>query len=191
MSKMAKMAKKAKAAIMSGMAELGTGEPNGGIIEMAGGASTRSSIVVSAPRERVYAAFMNPDELLAWLPPAEMTGVFHQFDARVGGGYQMSLFYAPDEQSFQGKTAELEDRVVVRFVELSPPERIVEVVTFVSDDPSFAGEMTLTVSLSELPDGTEVTLLFENLPPGLRPEDNKAGADLSLGQLDRYLGSSS
>jgi hypothetical protein len=30
-----------------------------------------------------------------------------------------------------------------------------------------------------------VTLLFENLPPGLRPEDNDEGARLSLAQLAR------
>ena len=155
------------------------------------GVSTRSTRVVPAPRERVYQAFMDPDELLAWLPPADMTGQMHEFDGRVGGGYQMSLFYAPDEQAFQGKTGDLEDRTVVRFVELTPPERIVEAVTFVSDDPAFAGEMTITITLTEVPDGTEVTMLFENLPPGLRPEDNQVGADISLGQLARYLESSS
>lgn len=154
---------------------------------MAGGASTRSSIVVSAPRERVYSAFMDPDELLAWLPPAEMTGQMHVFEARVGGGYTMSLFYAPDGQAFQGKTTENEDMVSVRFVDLVPPERIIEAVTFVSDDPAFAGEMTLTISLTEVPDGTEVTMLFKNIPPGIRPDDNQVGADLSLGQLARYL----
>ena len=37
----------------------------------------------------------------------------------------------------------------------------------------------------EVPGGTEVTLLFTNLPPGLRPEDNDAGAELSLEQLAR------
>jgi len=157
---------------------------------MAVGASTRSSTNVSAQRERVYQAFVDPDELLAWLPPAEMTCLMHAFDARVGGGYQMSLFYAPDEQSFQGKSAELEDRVNVRFVELTRPERIVEVVTFDSDDPAFAGEMTLTVMLAEVADGTEITMLFENIPPGIRPEDNQVGADLSLGQLARHLAAS-
>jgi uncharacterized protein YndB with AHSA1/START domain len=157
---------------------------------MATGASTRSTKVVAAPRERVYQAFVDPDELLAWLPPADMTGVMHEFDARVGGGYRMSLFYAPDEQTFKGKTADNEDMVNVRFVELTQPERIIEAVVFDSDDPSFAGEMTLTISLVEVPDGTEVTMLFENLPPGLRPEDNEVGAEHSLGQLARFLDAS-
>jgi uncharacterized protein YndB with AHSA1/START domain len=154
---------------------------------MATGASTRSTKVVAAPRERVYQAFVDPDELLAWLPPADMTGVLHEFDARVGGGYRMSLFYAPDEKTFKGKTTDNEDLVNVRFDELTPPERIVEAVVFESDDPSFAGEMTLTITLSEVADGTEVTMVFENLPPGLRPEDNEEGAEHSLGQLANYL----
>jgi hypothetical protein len=43
--------------------------------------------------------------------------------------------------------------------------------------------MTLTVTFDAAPGGTEVTLAFTNLPPGVRPEDNDAGARLSLAQL--------
>lgn len=34
---------------------------------------------------------------------------------------------------------------------------------------------------------TEVTLLCQNLPPGLRPEDNDTGARMSLEQLARRV----
>jgi uncharacterized protein YndB with AHSA1/START domain len=146
-------------------------------------ASTRTSRVVAASRETLYDAFVNPDVLIAWLPPARMTGELHAFDARVGGGYRMTLRHPPDERRFRGKTTEREDVVDVRFVELTPPRRIVEAVTFVTDDPAFGGEMTLTITLEPVRGGTDVTMLFENLPPGLRPEDNDAGARLSLGQL--------
>jgi uncharacterized protein YndB with AHSA1/START domain len=124
---------------------------------------------------------------LAWLPPGQMTGQLQEFDARVGGGYRMSLFYPPDEATFRGKSADREDRVNVRFVELSPPRRIVEAVTFDTTDPAFLGEMTLTVTLDEVPAGTNVTMLFENIPPGIRPEDNETGAQMSLDQLARHL----
>ena len=147
-------------------------------------ASTRTSRVIRARPEELYRAFVDRDALLAWLPPAGMTGHMHAFDARVGGGYRMSLFY-PEGSEFRGKTADREDMVDVRFVELSPPRRVVEAVTFASDDPAFAGEMTLTATFEEVPGGTEVTLLFTNLPPGLRPEDNDAGARSSLEQLAR------
>ena len=150
-------------------------------------ASTVTSRFMKASPERVYRAFVDPAELLAWLPPGEMTGQFHEFDARVGGGYVMSLFYPESETGNRGKTAEREDRVRVRFTELSPSHRIVEAITFESDDPAFAGEMTLTVTIDPAPDGANVTLLFENLPPGLRPEDNEAGSRQSLEQLARHF----
>ena len=149
------------------------------------GASTRTSRIIQARPEELYAAFLDPAALVEWLPPAEMTGEIHQFDARVGGGYRMSLFYPPDEQAFTGKTADREDRVEVRFVELSPPRRIVQAVRFATADPAFMGEMTMTATFDEVPGATEVTLAFDNLPPGLRPEDNDAGARLSLEQLAR------
>jgi uncharacterized protein YndB with AHSA1/START domain len=35
--------------------------------------------------EELYAAFLDPAALIDWLPPAEMTGEIHEFDARVAG----------------------------------------------------------------------------------------------------------
>jgi hypothetical protein len=40
----------------------------------------------------------------------------------------MSLFYPASEQVYRGKTAEQEDRFTARFVELTPPTRIVGIV---------------------------------------------------------------
>lgn len=151
-------------------------------------ASSRTSRVINATPEALYAAFMDPAALVEWLPPAEMTGEIHAFDGRVGGGYQMSLYYPPDEKGFRGKTAEREDRVDVRFVELTRPRRIVETITFATDDPALRGEMTMAASFEPAPGGTEVVLHFTNLPPGLRPEDNDEGARLSLEQLARRFG---
>lgn len=149
------------------------------------GAWTRASRVIRAPPEELYAAFLDPAALVDWLPPAGMTGEIHEFDARVGGGYRMSLFYPPEERAFRGKTSDREDMVKVRFVELEPPRRIVEAVSFVTADPAFFSEMTLTATFEQVSGGTEVTLVFKNLPTGLRAEDNEAGSRLSLEQLAR------
>jgi len=150
------------------------------------GVASRISRVIRARPETLYAAFLDPASLLAWLPPAQMTGIIHHFDGRVGGGYLMSLLYPPDERVFRGKTSDKEDRIAVRFLELAPPRRIVETVRFLTADPAFRGEMKLTVSFELVPAGTEVALLFENLPPGLHPADNEAGARLSLDQLAHF-----
>jgi uncharacterized protein YndB with AHSA1/START domain len=56
-------------------------------------ASTRTSRIIKAPPEKLYEAFMDPAALIAWLPPAEMTGKIHEFDARVGGTAVRLSFY--------------------------------------------------------------------------------------------------
>jgi uncharacterized protein YndB with AHSA1/START domain len=146
---------------------------------------TRTSQIIRAAPETLYEAFMNPAALIEWLPPGEMTGSLHHFDARLGGGYRMSLFYPPGERAFRGKTSEREDMVDVRFMELEPARRIVEAVNFVTTDPALLGEMTIVVTFEEVSGGTAVTFSCKDLPPGLRPEDNEAGSRLSLEQLAR------
>jgi uncharacterized protein YndB with AHSA1/START domain len=150
-------------------------------------ASTRTARHIQASRETVYRAFTDPASLEAWLSPGEMTGKVHAFDGRVGGGYRMSLFYPASEQDARGKTAEREDRYSTRFLELTPPARIVQAISFDTADPAFAGEMTMTVTLEERDGGTVVTILFEHIPSGIRPEDNDAGTRSSLEKLARYV----
>jgi uncharacterized protein YndB with AHSA1/START domain len=147
------------------------------------GNRTVTSRIIRARPDQLYSAFIDPVALVGWLPPAEMVGKIHAFDALVGGGYRMSLFYPENEREVRGKTTEKEDLVDVRFVALTPPHRIVEAVSFVTNDPAFAGEMTLIATFEEVSGGTKVTLAFEDLPPGLRAEDNERGAELSLRQL--------
>jgi uncharacterized protein YndB with AHSA1/START domain len=150
-------------------------------------AQTRNSRVIRASREALYNAFTDPAILVAWLPPGEMTGKVHEFDARVGGGYRMSLYYPSSGQVNRGKTSEREDRFAARFVELTPPAKIVQAITFDSADPAFSGEMIMVVTFESRDTGTEVTILFEQIPPGIRPEDNEAGCRSSLEKLAQYI----
>jgi uncharacterized protein YndB with AHSA1/START domain len=150
-------------------------------------AYTRTSKVIKASREALYRAFTDPAALTVWLPPGEMTGKVYYFDARVGGGYQMSLFYPSSEKVFRGKTSEREDRFTAQFVELVPPTRIVQKVTFDSADPAFSGEMTFVATFEVEDGGTEVTIECKDIPPGIRPEDNEAGCRSSLEKLARYV----
>jgi uncharacterized protein YndB with AHSA1/START domain len=150
-------------------------------------ATTRTSRLIKASRQELYHAFTDPEALAAWLAPGGMTGKVHNFDGRVGGGYEMSLFYPSSEQGVRGKSAELEDRYRSRFLELTPPSRVVEAITFDSTDPAFAGEMIMEVTLEERDGGTEVTIVFRNIPAGISPEDNDTGTRSSLEKLARYV----
>jgi len=62
----------------------------------------------------------------------------------------------------------------------------VKSMTFDSVDPDYSGEMTMVVTFEDRDDGTEVTISFEGIPPGIRPEDNDAGTRSSLEKLARY-----
>jgi uncharacterized protein YndB with AHSA1/START domain len=151
------------------------------------GHSTRNSKWIKAVPEAVYRAFTDPKALTVWLVPGDMTGKVHQFDLRVGGGYEMSVFYPASDTTSRGKTAGKEDRYRARFVELIPSTRIVEAINFESDDPGFAGEMAMAVTLEGKDGGTNVTIEFENIPSGIRPEDNEVGTESSLEKLARYV----
>ena len=150
-------------------------------------ASTRNAMFIKAPPAALYHACTDPAALIIWRVPGEMTGEVHRFDLRVGGGYQMSLHYPASEAAASGKTSAQEDRYTARFVELVPPRRIVEAITFESGDSAFAGEMIMAVTFEAEADGTTVTIAFTDLPPGVRPEDNEAGTRSSLEKLARYI----
>ena len=147
------------------------------------GGSTRVSRIIKAPRKTIYQAFLDPDAVAAWLVPDTMRSYIHTFDPREGGTFRISLTYQNPEDAQRGKTAADTDTYHGRFVKLVPYEKIVEVIEFESQEPGFAGEMTMTVTLADVEGGTQVSLLHENVPVGVRPEDNEAGSRQSLAKL--------
>lgn len=150
------------------------------------GARTRVTKIIKAPRAAVYRAFLDPDALATWLPPAGMSGLVHLFEPRVGGEIRMSLRYR-DPKNAPGKSAADTDTFRGRFAELVAPEKIVWIVAFESADPAFAGEMTMITTLAETPDGTEIAMVCENIPKGISPEDNAMGCRSSLQNLAALL----
>ena len=86
-----------------------------------------------------------------------------------------------------GKSTADSDVVEARFVELVPDVRVVQAVEFVSDDPAFAGTMTMTWSLEPVDGGTLVTIRADDVPPGISAEDHAAGMAASLRNLARFV----
>ena len=145
-----------------------------------------ASRVIAAPRSAVYGALVDPDALAVWLPLKGMSGKFEEFELRVGGGYRLVLTHA-DSSGSPGKTTEDADIVEARFVELVAEERVVQSVDFESDDPAFAGTMTMTWSLTPTEEGTRVDIRADNVPVGISAEEHAAGLASSLTNLADYL----
>ncbi|WP_127481117.1 SRPBCC domain-containing protein [Nocardioides pantholopis] len=142
--------------------------------------------VVRAPVDRAFRALVDPEALVAWLPPEGMSGRFEYVDARPGGSYRLVLTY-DDPLTAAGKTTPGSDVVEARFVDVVPGSRIVQVVDFVSDDPMFSGTMTMTWEVVATDSGTRVEFRATDVPPGISAEDHAVGLRSSLAQLAAYL----
>ena len=148
----------------------------------------RASSVIPTPPDRVYAALVDPEALAIWLPPDGMSGRFERFDAKPGGTYRLVLTYN-DTAADGGKATANTDVVDARFVSLVPGRRVVQEVDFESDDPAFAGTMTMTWEVSPAEGGTLVEITADDVPDGVSAEDHAVGMSSSLANLAEHLGS--
>ena len=146
----------------------------------------KSSRLITAPPERVWAALVDPEALAVWLAPGQMTGRFERFDARPGGGYRMVLTY-PDASGAPGKTSADSDIVEARFIDIVPGEQVVQAVDFVSDDPAYAGTMTMTWKVTPADAGSRVDIIADDVPDGISAHDHAAGLASSLTKLAAYV----
>ena len=149
--------------------------------------ATQNTKWIKATPERLYNAFATAEAIAAWFAPGEMTAKVHRFDFRVGGGYQMSLYYPGSDTTAKGKTSSKEDRYDAKFIELIPSEKIVQAIHFDSPDPAFSGEMIMEVTFEAQGDETKVSFTFSNIPEGIKPADNEEGTRLTLEKLEKYV----
>ena len=140
---------------------------------------------INASLAQVYRALVEKEAVAIWMVPDGMTSYVHEFNAHEGGSFRISLSYdAPGEV---GKSTDNTDTYHGYFVKLIPDKQVVQVMEFESADPFMQGEMTSTFTLVEVNGGTEVIALHENLPPGVKPEDNEVGWRMSLRKLAKLV----
>ncbi|QYZ68415.1 SRPBCC domain-containing protein [Neotabrizicola shimadae] len=145
----------------------------------------QASRFVAATSERLWLAWMMPADLVRWLPPPGMSGEVLALEPVPGGAFRIRLDYT-DAAASHGKTDGAGDLVEARFVNLNPPRRFVQDVSFVTRDPRFAGTMRMTWGFEPEGQGTLVTVTAENVPPGISPEDHAEGLAASLAQLAAF-----
>ena len=109
--------------------------------------------VLRAPPERIYRAFLDAAALAKWLPPNGFTATVHQMDARVGGTFRMSFtnFTTGQSHAFGGE-----------YLELAQNERLRYTDRF--EDPALAGTIVVTVALTKVSVGTDVSIVQEGIP---------------------------
>jgi uncharacterized protein YndB with AHSA1/START domain len=148
--------------------------------------TTRVSGHVDAPRSDVYRALLSAEAIARWRVPAGMSGEVHEFDAREGDRFRVSLTYeAPDAT---GKSAAHTDTYHGHFARLLLDEQVVEVLEFEAVDPALGGTMTLTTTLTDAEGGgTDVVVVHEGVPDVVPAADNETGTRMALENLARYV----
>lgn len=147
--------------------------------------STRVTRHINAPRAAVYRALIDSRAVAAWMVPDGMTSEVHEFNAREGGTFRISLTY--DDPARSGKSGSHTDTYHGRFTRLIQDERVIETTEFETSDPSMQGEMTSTFTLTDADGGTNVHAVHDNLPPGLSPQDNEKGWRMALDKLAKLV----
>lgn len=143
--------------------------------------STQVSRHVKAPRSAVYRALLDAEAIARWRVPAGMSSHVHEFDAREGGSFRVSLTY--DAPSGTGKSDSNTDTYHGHFARLVPVEQVVEVLEFETADPALGGTMSMTTSLRDADGGTEVLIVHEGIPDSVPAGDNETGTRMALDSL--------
>jgi uncharacterized protein YndB with AHSA1/START domain len=132
--------------------------------------------VLTTTPEKIYRAFIEPDAMAKWLPPNGFTATVHHMDAKVGGTHRMSFrnFTTGHSHSFGGT-----------YLELSPGKRLRYSDKF--EDPQMPGEMQVTVTLTKVSVGTEISIVQEGLPDLIPVEACYLGWQESLRNLAKLV----
>ena len=101
----------------------------------------------AAPREKVFQAWTEPEELKRWWGPEGYGTPIAEVDLQVGGKYRLGMRKLPDGDLFY---------LVGTYREVRPPERLVYTWSW-EGQPGF-GETLVTVEFRDRRSSTEVVL---------------------------------
>jgi uncharacterized protein YndB with AHSA1/START domain len=134
--------------------------------------------VFDAPRERVFAAYTDPELIPAWWGPEGITTIVDRMDVKAGGAWRFVCRDADGrEDGFRGT-----------YREVSPPERIVQTFEWEGMPGHVAVE---TAVFEDLGDRTKVTTtsLFHTTEErdGMLSSGMEGGVNQSYARLDALL----
>lgn len=111
------------------------------------------------PREKVFAAWMDPAALEAWYGPAGLRIETHEADIREGGLWRFDMVGV-----FEGRQQRFPN--LMRFIEIVPDERIV--MDYGTPDPGDPDRFRMTVTFDAQDDGRTVLTLRQLHPSRAR-----------------------
>ena len=138
----------------------------------------RVTRLIKAPRERVFAAWTTPADILKWFGPETCQVTSAKVNLRPGGDYH-----------FRVKSEKMgEVNLDGMFREVKPPSKLVYTWSFSGHPELNFGESQVTVEFLDRQGETEVQITHEQLPNDEVKEDHKQGWNGCLDKLEKHLG---
>lgn len=131
--------------------------------------------ILNAPREKVWKAWTDPEELAKWWGPNGVTNPECSIDARVGGTIRVVMLAGPELGELAGQRWPMEGT----FIEVTEPERLVFKSNAVTEDGRVLIEGVTTVTLTEEEGKTRLTL--HATAAGVAPEAPQMLAGMEAG----------
>lgn len=127
---------------------------------------------VRAPREKVFDAFVTENAMREWMCPRGMTIPEIRVEAKVGGGFSLTM-RAKDGEQFRATAA---------YREIVRPERLVYTWQWVGEGMPNV-ETLITVGFAERDGGTDVTMNHSGFPDEALCESHREGWGSTLNRL--------
>lgn len=143
--------------------------------------SLRVSRVIKAPREAVFRAWTEPDQLTQWSSPVGVVVESAEVDLTVGGRYHIRM-----------KSPENEHNAVGVYQEIDPPRRLVYTWNWAEQDAQMGAHMEedtlVTVEFNDVGGSTEVVLTHERFPNVEHRNGHEQGWASCLDRLEAFFG---
>ncbi len=141
------------------------------------GISLSITRTIRAPREKVFRAWTDPDELVKWWGPEGCSSPGAEIDLRPGGRYRIAMRTPENKEIYS----------LGEYREVAAPERLV--FTWIWEGPpEMAGVETLiTLEFREKGDSTEITITHERFPTEKDRENHEWGWNSSLDCLEKFF----
>jgi len=135
---------------------------------------------INAPRERIFAAWTRPEEIVKWSGSEQCACLSATADVQIGGEWHLRMKSEhAGETDFRGV-----------YLEVKPPAKLVYTWCWRNHPQMGAGDTLVTVEFLELDGGTEIHLRHEGFANIDLRDRHEAGWNGCFDKLERWLGES-
>ncbi len=132
---------------------------------------------INAPRDRVYAAWTDVEQLRQWFGLEKVRTRDIRADARAGGEFRWDLVNSDgEEMTMRGE-----------FRELQSGKKVVFSWQWLDDEDWENHSSVVTVELSDRDGGTELRLIHEQLPNEQSRDGHNSGWNSALDKLEKFV----